>query len=157
LLAYVKWKPPAGEALFAMPDATGLAAHRDPDSAIHNGVCEVVERDAAMLSWKVPGWPVQRLAPSPIGEAMRRALERLALSVRFFDIGRLDGPSVILAIVSERDGTRTTCGTACRPTETEAAEHAVEEALMLRHALFVASESSSNVERRDRRTLPTTS
>jgi bacteriocin biosynthesis cyclodehydratase domain-containing protein len=136
LLAYLLWSPPPGEPRFAQPDATGLAAQRTREAAVLHGWQEVVERDAAMLSWRIPDWTVAALSRDLLSREFRRATGRLAIEL--YDIGRLAAPSVVLAIVSERDGRMATCGTACRADPAGAAEHAVEEALMLRHAVMTA-------------------
>jgi thiazole/oxazole-forming peptide maturase SagD family component len=143
LLAYLLWRPAPGEPRFALPDATGLAAHRTAAAAALHGWQEVVERDAAMLSWKVAGWPVRRVAADALSADFRRAAASLCDSIELFDIGRPDCASVLLAIVSNAGGAATTCGTACRATLVEAAEHAVEEALMLRHAVIELGRSTA--------------
>lgn len=136
LLAYLLWAPPPGEPRFAQPDATGLAAQRTREAAVQHAWQEVIERDAAMLSWRLPGWTVAQLPRDLLSRDIERATAPLA--VELYDIGRHEVASVILAIVSERDGCATTCGTACRTDAADAAQHAVEEALMLRHAVLTA-------------------
>lgn len=149
LLSYLSWRPPRGERIFAYPDATGLAAHRTREHAALHGWREVVERDASMLSWKVPGWPVAKIDPDRLPPAFRKACYEVCESIQLFDIGREDGPSVILAIASQRNGNMTTCGTACRETLEAAAVHAVEEALMLRLSVLRTDAGDADPARPD--------
>lgn len=130
LLVYLQWHPPRDEPLFARPDATGLAAALNADEAIMRGMLEVIERDAAINSWIDPDWPVSRIHQSDIGDDVSLVVAAIRCTLAVYSIGRPTLPPVVLAVLQD-SSSGVTVGTACRTSLTDAATHAIEEALTL--------------------------
>jgi ribosomal protein S12 methylthiotransferase accessory factor YcaO len=99
-------------------------------------MCEVLERDAIMLSWRVDGWPCVRLSENLPDPRVRDALKSRRLHLRLFDVGDPGLHPVVLAVVSKRDGTHATCGSAASASLAESATKAALEAIM---AYYVAN------------------
>jgi ribosomal protein S12 methylthiotransferase accessory factor len=51
MLTYLHIAAESNAERFTQPISTGCAAHRTPEAAVLNGLCEVVERDAISLTW----------------------------------------------------------------------------------------------------------
>lgn len=102
---------PADAVRRPLADSSGLAAHHVFSLAVRHGVTEVVERDAATLSWLVPGWPVQAVLSPPVPAAVRNVCAELRLRTWCFDVG--EALPVALVILAEGDGSHLTIGTAC--------------------------------------------
>ena len=122
------------EPLFARPDATGLAAHRTRAQALLHGLLECVERDACMLSWRVPGWPVRAIDAAVLSAPAARTLRALGLAARVFDVGAPGGVPVVLCLVAGAGGAGLTCGSSADESLEAAANEAVHEALALQCA-----------------------
>jgi ribosomal protein S12 methylthiotransferase accessory factor YcaO len=118
-------------------DASGLAAGPpgDIDRCWAHGLCEVLERDALMLAWRLPGWPIAEL-----GDAARMLpvladfLAAHGLSARLFEVGDPALIPVVLCVLSESDGS-VTCGSACSFELARSAFKSVLEAVMLWNAM----------------------
>jgi ribosomal protein S12 methylthiotransferase accessory factor YcaO len=132
LLAFLKWQPPPGEITFARPNATGLAASTSMTSAISSGLLEIVERDAALLSWRVPGWPMRRLDSDVVPDFVWDFADREHFDISFFDIGEPELASVILTIVKHNPDLGVSVGTCASGYDIEtSAVKSFSEALVL--------------------------
>ncbi len=109
-----------------LPGSTGLAAHTDAGRACVGALCEVVERDALMLTWlaRLPGrrllpddWLRERLAP----------LQGLDRDYHLIDATRDIPLPTLICLSRQRDGLwpRWVASSACAP----GAENALEAAL----------------------------
>jgi ribosomal protein S12 methylthiotransferase accessory factor len=94
----------SGEAPIVQPISTGLACHVSPAEAAVSGICEVIERDAVMLTW------LARLAPpqirvetlSPANYDLVQRFESAGGAVSLFDL-RLDiGVPTVLSVLRSR-------------------------------------------------------
>lgn len=131
LAAFFGWPSAPDEPCFLRPHSVGLAAHSTAQKAIYHALLEVLERDACMRSWRVPGWPVARLEPSIVSIRLRRACQTLGLSITLYNVGPAELPPTMLAIVSRPNDEELTCGLACGPLGETTADKAVGEALMM--------------------------
>jgi thiazole/oxazole-forming peptide maturase SagD family component len=115
---------------------TGVAAHPDRTSAIVNGLCEVIERDAAMLAW-LARRPGEALDGRHTDDAGLAEIVRRFEDARFScSIARLPGDAPIPVVVAAlRDssgvGPALAVGTCAAPSVTAAAQKALLEALMV--------------------------
>lgn len=114
-------------------DGVGFAAgfSYDRASTIHRAICEVLERDALMLSWKVPGWPKRTLDKNFAADNLKKVIEHAALSLRLLDIGEEKGLRVAIAVLTDSKK-QTTIGVACGDSIENDVNKAILEALMLR-------------------------
>lgn len=122
-------------------DATGLAAglSRDWNRVVCHALAEVLERDAAVLAWRVPFWPTRPLDAGILGSLA----DQTSVTFQLFDIGAPGLWPVVLALVTDRQLGTFTCGTACSSNLRAGARHAVEEGLMLRDAAAAADGNQS--------------
>jgi hypothetical protein len=112
-------------------DASGLAAGNDPASCQQRALLEVLERDAVMLSWRLPAWPVREVPQDLVQTDVRRAINRLGMKYDVLDVGDADLVPVYLVLMRDRSG-GVTCGSACSFDPERGATHAALEALALR-------------------------
>ena len=132
LVSFASWQPPAGEPLFIRTGGTGVAAHHDPQASIEHAVFEVIERDACMLSWRVPGWMTSALGDEWLHASLREVCDKTDLTVHMFDVGDPDLAPVVVSILTDQSGCRPTLGSAAGWNIEEACTRATNEALVLR-------------------------
>jgi len=132
----------SGEPLVTLPISTGLAFHRDVQSAIWSGLCEVVERDAIMGMWwvgaAVPEIIVDAGEVGSIPDALAERLERLAearLEARLFDITTDVGLPTVFCAVTGEHAPCIAVGASCKADPGEAVTKAIDEAIGTRIAL----------------------
>jgi ribosomal protein S12 methylthiotransferase accessory factor YcaO len=111
----------------------GIAAgfSDDASATLRRALNEMLERDALMLSWRVPRWPARPLPQDLLPPEIRNWLREQGLQVHLYDVGDPLLVSVIMALLS-RDGEQVTIGASCNPSLPQAALKAVLEAIMLR-------------------------
>jgi ribosomal protein S12 methylthiotransferase accessory factor len=88
-----------GDAPIDQPISTGLACHMDWPRAAVNGVCEVIERDAIMITWQAKMAPAQ-IRVETLSEAnydLVQRLEHAAALVTLFDLTMDHGVPTVLA------------------------------------------------------------
>ncbi|HEY9779558.1 MAG TPA: YcaO-like family protein [Leptolyngbyaceae cyanobacterium] len=114
-------------------DGVGFAAgfSYDRASTIHRAICEVLERDALMLSWKVPRWPKRTLDKNFVADNLIKVIKQADLSLRLIDIGEAKGLRVAIAVLTD-SRKQTTIGVACGDSIENDVNKAILEALMLR-------------------------
>jgi ribosomal protein S12 methylthiotransferase accessory factor YcaO len=134
-LAYLHWHFGPDEPVFYKPGATGLSAHVQASLAINHGLMEVIERDAAICSWILDDWPVDRLAQDVLPEIVREATASAGFNLAIFDIGPDLPVRVSLAIAIRRSDGQASVGTACRPDLANSVIAATCEALILQDSL----------------------
>ncbi|MGH2499342.1 MAG: YcaO-like family protein [Candidatus Limnocylindria bacterium] len=128
---------------------TGLAAGVSIEDAIRRGLCEVIERDAVMLTWllrvRAPALSLSEPALAP-ASALAALLGGAGRELRVFDVTTDLRLPAFLAII-RTDGTPAiAAGAACSPPPAQAVEKAILEAA---HARF----QGRRVVRRGRRRL----
>jgi ribosomal protein S12 methylthiotransferase accessory factor len=145
LAAYLSWRTLGREPLFLRPGATGLAAHTRFDDAVCHGLLEVVERDACMLSWLIPGWPVRKLDSSIVDEELRRVTRHYVSRISIYAIGEPGMPAVVMALLHQADGSELTCGSASGRCYVPLVARATAEALMLQWTMRTAARRGQRV------------
>jgi thiazole/oxazole-forming peptide maturase SagD family component len=131
LLSFLQWRPPKEERIFARPSATGLAAHISDNSAIRNGVLELLERDAAIISWLVPNWPIRALDCAREVPRLFNTAALAGLTLSAYEIGAKDLPPVALVMALDIKTKGLTVGTACHLSLGTALTKAGSEAIIL--------------------------
>jgi ribosomal protein S12 methylthiotransferase accessory factor len=114
--------------LLVQENSSGTAAHSSPAAARLSALCELIERDGAMMFWhRQPATAVMQLdaTDSPLAlsdiEAMR-AMGYVVTGCQLeYDLGV---PCVLMVALH---GDRFACGLACHPCLDEALEHAIRE------------------------------
>jgi ribosomal protein S12 methylthiotransferase accessory factor len=90
-----------GEVPIVQPISTGLACHCTPAEAALNGLCEVVERDAFMITWQArmsrPQIAVESL--SDANYDLVRRFERTGASVTLLDVTLDAGIPTVLSVL----------------------------------------------------------
>jgi thiazole/oxazole-forming peptide maturase SagD family component len=88
--------------------STGAAAHPSPTRALFSALREIIERDAAMITWykqvRLPVLDLPPLLPDPVADELRTHLRRRGLRMTFFDL-RLDISLPGVFVVATRDVT----------------------------------------------------
>jgi ribosomal protein S12 methylthiotransferase accessory factor len=118
-LCYMTFPPPLAEDLFAPATSNGLAAGSATVSATMSGLCEVMERDALMITWmnRLPATELDLEASDGTSAALRRHFARLGVDVRAFVLPTDLPATVVLAIAHEEadDRPATVVGMGCHP------------------------------------------
>lgn len=130
---------PWWRAYFATPsprpesDGSGIASSfaHDRERAVRSAFFEVIERDAVMLSWRAPKWPVR---PQPV-EALLSAellawLAEREQEILLYDVGDPALCPVFMALLVEK-GRHVALGSSSGKGERGDALKAVQEALMI--------------------------
>ncbi|RQO29668.1 hypothetical protein DBR32_15530 [Taibaiella sp. KBW10] len=135
LAAYLCWTPSEHESIFMRPGATGLAAGQSQEDAMMRAFLEVIERSACIRSWRDPNTEIHKISLSEQDTPYWALLKEMNFMADLFAI-KTDGlPDTMLALVSKKDGTELTIGSACGLSDTRSLEKAVEEALMLQYTV----------------------
>lgn len=135
LLCFASYRPIEAEPIFIKPGGTGLAAHTRSAAATRHALLEVLERDACMLSWRVPHWPCRSVEPASLPEALLTCCERLGLVAELYDVGEPGLVPVLVCLLSCPDGRQLTVGSCAGWDLTDTAARALNEALMLQWTL----------------------
>jgi ribosomal protein S12 methylthiotransferase accessory factor len=118
-LAYLSYPPPSPEQLFAPTTSNGLAAGPSVDAAALGGLCELMERDALMITWmnRLPAVELELATSAGIAGALHRHNAVLDVELRAFVLPTDLPATVVLAISSEdRSGVpATVVGMGCHP------------------------------------------
>jgi ribosomal protein S12 methylthiotransferase accessory factor len=118
-LAYLSYPPPSPGELFAPTTSNGLAAGSSVDAAALGGLCELMERDALMITWmnRLPAVELELAASAGIAGALHRHYAVLDVELRAFVLPTDLPATVVLAISSEdRSGVpATVVGMGCHP------------------------------------------
>lgn len=112
-------------------DASGLASGPADETGrwrLH-GLCEVLERDALMLAWRLPSWAVADLDHARLGDTVAGFIDSAGLRLSLYEIGDPGLAPVVLGVLS--DGSAAVCGSGCAGDVGQAAEHAALEAVLL--------------------------
>jgi ribosomal protein S12 methylthiotransferase accessory factor YcaO len=119
-----------------LPETEGVgtaAGFYDQEAAIRKrALYELLERDALMISWRVPGWPVRTLPADAGPSHMAHWAREQNLSIRFYEVGDPRLCSVVMAILSDRDGQHVTIGGCSGKSFHQNLEKSLSEAIMLR-------------------------
>ncbi len=91
----------SGEAPFMQPISTGMASHSSPAEAALGGLCEVIERDALMITWQglLSRAHVQVESLSEENYELVQRFERTGSSVTVLDLTTDVGVTTILSVL----------------------------------------------------------
>lgn len=128
---------------FTVPVSTGNSVHTDPAEAVVAGLCEVIERDAAALTWLL-ALPLPRLSEADRSSRLEALVEwqrRRFVAVHLFDATLdLGVPTVLCVLASDHDPVAARLiGAGTARTLAAAAEKALIEATGLRAVLHAAT------------------
>lgn len=117
-------------------DCSGLAAGvvGDVDQCRRHALCEVLERDALMLAWRLPTWPRAEVDEECVGDAVAGFARDAGLALSLYEVGDPCIAPVVLCLVSDGAG-GLACGSACAGDVMEAAHRASLEALLIWYGL----------------------
>lgn len=92
--------PGSGEPPICQPISTGLACHCSYEEAVIGGLCEVVERDAFMITWQagLGRARIDRMTLSPVNRALLARLEATGVTVTLFDLTMDNGIPAVMAV-----------------------------------------------------------
>jgi ribosomal protein S12 methylthiotransferase accessory factor len=138
---HLAFAPSEPERPVAQPISTGLAFSPGLPQAIWRGLCEVVERDAIMLSW-LSNRPKAALAVDTVDDVMAseiryrlEALRAVAITPTLFDISIDFRAPVVLCILQSETFPFLTAGAACHEDPTRACCKAIDEAVAISLAI----------------------
>jgi ribosomal protein S12 methylthiotransferase accessory factor len=133
---HLNFQPQPPEQAITFPISTGLAFHAQLHQALWNGLCEVAERDALMLSWLTQR-PLQMLdvssveLPMPLWNRLKR-LHAAGLTPYLFDMASdFEVPTVFCILAAQRYP-YIVAGAACRAGPVAACTKALDEAVSAR-------------------------
>lgn len=144
LQAYISYMPAAPQEMVMFPHSTGLAAGDSLATATLSGLCEVLERDAFMLTWckQLPA-PALSVAPGGWPEVAERQwrVTRCGLQLQLHALLPDQPPAKILALILDRPGgtAPVSCGLGVATEPRRAVAKAIDEAVQSRRAQVVGS------------------
>ena len=134
-LVYLNW-PAAPEEHFCPATSNGLAAGPDLPSAILGGLCELIERDAFLITWmnRLRAPEVDVAALGGIEEAICRHYARHGVALRVFDVTVDLAVPVMMAVALDDTGRGPAAlvGLGCHPRPRIALRKAVFEICQIR-------------------------
>jgi ribosomal protein S12 methylthiotransferase accessory factor len=131
---HYQYSPDPPEPLLTQPTSTGMAFAQHQVHAIWRGLCEVIERDTAMLNWWTAA-PVRRLIvsgqkflPYPLSRRLDHLQDR-GMQVTLVALP-LDLPLAVVVAILHQDRFPHWCvGSACTSLPGEACSKAIDEAI----------------------------
>ncbi|NBB83125.1 MAG: hypothetical protein GVY28_06930 [Alphaproteobacteria bacterium] len=124
--------PDSGEPPICQPISTGLACHCSWAEAVIGGLCEVVERDAFMITWqaRMARPRIDRETLSPANRALLTHLESTGATVTLFDVTMDNGLPAVMVVQTHDAPTMPAITFACSAAleAEEAVRKAMEEA-----------------------------
>jgi hypothetical protein len=114
-------------------DGSGIAGGFtwEQDSMIKRALCEVIERDCVLLSWRVPGWKASIIRNPPLQEAQQKWIRSNKLVLTVYNVGEPGLIPVVMAVLGKEKGVNITIGSSCGKGKTGDVQKAVSEAIML--------------------------
>jgi ribosomal protein S12 methylthiotransferase accessory factor len=143
LQVYLSYLPTDPDELVIFPHSTGLAAGDSAETATLSGLCEVLERDAFILTWckqlDAPLLSVSGDAWPEVAERQRR-VARCGLELRIHALLPEEPPAKILALIFDRPGgpAPVSCGMGVSVDPRRAVAKAIDEAVQSRRAALIS-------------------
>ncbi len=109
--------------------ASGFAWERD--AIIYRALCEVLERDAVMLCWRLKNWPATIIEQAAISPELSAWAVKNNLTFSLYNVGDDALLPVVVALLHNADNTQVTLGSSCGKGEHDVNKAALE-AIMLR-------------------------
>jgi ribosomal protein S12 methylthiotransferase accessory factor len=117
-LVYLSWPAEATE-IFCPATSNGLAAGPDLPSAIFAGLCELIERDAFLITWmnRLPAPAVEWSGTGGVEESIVRHYARFGIEVSVFALPSDLGVPAMMAVARDRSGNgpAAVVGLGCHP------------------------------------------
>jgi ribosomal protein S12 methylthiotransferase accessory factor len=137
-LVYLSNAMPRPEDFLAQSTSNGLAAGGSLGHAVLAALCEVIERDALMISWlqRLPGAEIDVRAEGGLSGAVHRHYASLGVQVRCFVLPTELPATVVVALALDDNPQRpaTVVAAGCHPSPAAALEKAVFELCQARPA-----------------------
>jgi len=160
-LTYMNFVGAGGRERFGFPNSNGLAGGTDVASAVLAGLCELVERDAFVITWltRRPAPRIDFSESAGIASEIRRHYERFGIETVAFDLTTDLQIPVVMAVGIDRSGSRpaATVGLGCNLDPKTALDRAVMEVVQVRTGLvprYRGAQAPASIERyEDVRTL----
>jgi ribosomal protein S12 methylthiotransferase accessory factor len=107
-LVYLVFPVPRAEDFFTAVTSNGLAAGPTLNAAVLSGLCELIERDALLITWmnKLPATEIEMPEQGFAGAAVLRHYARFGVEVRAFALHTDQLPTVVMAVATESDPAR---------------------------------------------------
>lgn len=105
-LVYLSADKASSEDFLCPPTSNGLAAGPDLNFAILHGLCELIERDAFLITWmnQLPAPEVEFSTESRVAHSIREHYGRFGVEIRVFNVS-LDLPAyVMMGVAVDRTG-----------------------------------------------------
>jgi ribosomal protein S12 methylthiotransferase accessory factor len=127
-----------GREFFAPSTSNGLAGGQDLPSAVLAGLCELVERDAFVITWlnRLPAPRIDFSDSAGISAEIRRHYRRFGIEMLAFDVTTDLQIPVVMAVAIDRSGAlpAATVGLGCHLEPAIALDRAVTEVVQVRAA-----------------------
>ena len=128
-LVYLVTPPPRAEDFFAPASSNGLAAGSSLATAVLSGLCELMERDALLISWmnRLPAVELDLATSGGTASAIWRHFAHFSVELRAFLLPTDLPAAVVLAVAFESDSRRPAqvIGMGCHPDPSVALVKAV--------------------------------
>lgn len=135
-LVYMNFVGPGGRERFTFPNSSGLAGGSDLPSAVLAGLCELIERDAFMITWlaRLPAPRIDFSETHAIASEIARHYRRFGIETLAFDLTTDLGIPVVMAAAFDRSGAlpAATVGLGCHLDAETALDRAVMEVVQVR-------------------------
>lgn len=137
-LTYLSGTLPRAEDAFVQATSSGLAAGASPEHALLSALCELMERDAVMITWlnRLPATELDLTGTGGIAAAIVRHYGALGVQIRCFALPT-DLPATVVLALAHQDAPgrpATVVAAACHPCPEVAVEKAVFEICQARPA-----------------------
>jgi ribosomal protein S12 methylthiotransferase accessory factor len=134
-LVYLSW-PAAAAEVFCPATSNGLAAGPDLPSAIFAGLCELIERDAFLITWmnRLPAPELDWSGAGGVEDSILRHYARFGIEVRVFALPSEMAVPVMMAVAGDRSGNgpAAVVGLGCHPRPRTALRKALFELCQVR-------------------------
>ncbi len=135
---YLSAAMPLAQDVLAQSTSNGLAAGATLEAAVLGGMCEVIERDAVMITWmnRLPAAEIDVAAAGGFSAALHRHYRALGMRVRCFALATDLPATVVLALGFDDSPHRpaTVAAAGCHPAPAMALEKAMFELCQARPA-----------------------
>lgn len=101
------------------------------NNIIRRAICEVIERDNIMLSWRLSNWPIKEVEKTYIPDYIKKWMDINDMKVDLYNVGEIDSLPVIVSLLYKNTGENLTIGSSCGKNLSEDVNKAIMESIML--------------------------
>jgi hypothetical protein len=149
---FPRWKMFVYPENYILPESEGSGSASgfvwEYKDMLRRALCETIERDNIMMSWRTSNWPVAMIENPPLSVQQTQWLEENDCKLDVYNVGEMPGLPVVMALIHKTDGNKLTLGSSCGGTYAENIRKAVMEAIMLQNSAR-ALENDSTITLRD--------